>query len=675
MNKTTARQRIEKLTRQIDELRYRYHVLDDPSISDQVYDSLTRELKELESRWPELKKTNSPTYRIGGQPLDKFEKFRHEQRMLSFNDVFDFAELLDWEERIKKLLPTTVKLSYFAEVKLDGLAVTLIYKSGSLITGATRGDGIFGEDVTQNLKTIDTIPLNLRTDRPPKIFEVRGEVYIKKKSFARLNKIQRQRGGATFANPRNVAAGSIRQLDPRVAASRKLSFYAYDVVTDVGQKSHAEAHSRAKEFGLPVTPHSQYCRDLAAVKNFYKKIGQLRDKLPYQIDGIVINVNEISAYRRLGVVGKAPRGAIAYKFPAQKVTTVIKDIQLQVGRTGALTPVAIMRPVRVAGTTVARASLHNEDEIKRLDVRIGDTVVIQKAGDIIPEVIEVLKDMRTGQEKKFSFPKTYLGALVTRQADDAAHYIQDKGLIDIQKRQIYHFVSRKAFDIDGLGPKIIDQLMTAGLIKDAADIFVLTEDDLTSLERFAEKSAENLITAIDQSKEIDLARLIYALGIRHVGEESAVLLAEETRNRKQEIINERNFVKIFSNLSLDELSAMRDIGPVVAQSIYDYFHDRQSTRFVEKLFNNGVTIKSRRSAAEGRNLLGKTFVLTGHLESMTRDEAKEKIRRLGGKTNSAVSKKIDFVVAGEEPGSKYDKAQKLGVKIIDEKDFLALLNR
>lgn len=673
MTKTEAKKRIDKLVKQINKFSYEYHVLDKPSTSDAVWDSLKMELGKLEEQFPDLIKSDSPNQRVSGKALDKFTKVKHSQRMLSLNDAFNFEELEAWEERIKKLLPSSTILDYYVEVKLDGLAVTLIYEYGLLAKGATRGDGKVGEDVTQNLRTIDAIPLKLRLDKAPEILEVRGEVYIKRKDFEKINRELKEKGESEFANPRNAAAGSIRQLDPQIAAKRMLSFYCYDLISDLGQATHEQAHLKAKEMGVPVAPHAEFCSDLKTVEKFFNKIAKLRNRLPYQIDGIVINVNSIDVFKKLGVVGKAPRGAIAYKFPAEKATTVVEDIQLQVGRTGALTPVAIMKPVQVAGTTVSRATLHNEDEIERLDVRIGDTVVIQKAGDIIPDVVEVLKKLRTGKEKKFSFPKEFMGSPVVRKKGEVAHYVKDKSLSTVLKRQLTHFVSRKAYDIEGLGPKIIDQLFDGGLIKNAADIFILTKGDLEPLERFAEKAAENLVTAIEQAKQIELPRFIYALGIRHVGEETALQLTQDIANLKHKKIDHSNFLKTIQSITQEELEQMDDIGPVVTESIYEYFYDENNIEFVQQLFANGVEIKPYKPVKGANKLKDQTFVLTGHMESLTREQAKEKIRLLGGKVTSSVSKNTDYVVAGAEPGSKFDKAKKLNLEIINEKEFLKII--
>ncbi len=670
MTKDEAKKRILKLHDTIDDYRYRYHVLDDPTVSDEVYDSLTRELRGLEKRFPDLRFKNSPTERVCGKALDKFVKVTHETRMLSLADVFSFEELDAWEDRILKLLPVGTSLDYYAEVKLDGLAGSLTYDNGELVRGATRGDGRVGEDVTENLKTIHAIPLKLRGDNVPGHIVIRGEVFFKTKDFEKLNREQEKKGEPVFANPRNAAAGSIRQLDPRIAASRNLSFVGFGIGGGVNFKTSVEVHERIKEWGIPIVPYGKHCKNLDEVKEFCVQMEKKRNRIGYQIDGVVVTVNNVSLFDELGVVGKAPRGAIAYKFPAEKATTVIEDIILQVGRTGALTPVALMRPVQVAGTVVSRATLHNEDEIKRLDVRIGDTVVIQKAGDIIPDVIEVIKRLRTGKEKKFVFPKEFMGSKVVRREGEVAYYVEDKNLFAVQKERIIHFVSRKAFDIDGLGEKIVEQLMREGLIKDAADLFTLTEDDLKSLNRFADKSAMNLVKAIREAKEISLARFIFALGIRHVGEETAVLLSQNGMFDFQYPISNKNFLRNFQSLTVEQLEDVPDIGPKVARSIYDYFHDQDVVGFIERLFARGVRIKSHNIQPATNSLSGKTFVLTGTLETLTRDEAKEKIRKMGGKISSSVSKSTDYVVAGKDPGSKLDRARKLGIKIMNEKELL-----
>ncbi|PIS42290.1 MAG: NAD-dependent DNA ligase LigA [Candidatus Kerfeldbacteria bacterium CG08_land_8_20_14_0_20_40_16] len=672
MNKQQVKERIEKLRQEINHHRYLYHVLDKQEISDAALDSLKHELDELERKFPELITPDSPTQRVGGKPLDEFKKVQHKLPMLSLTDAFLFKEIQEWETRNKKLLPLETKLDYYAELKIDGLAVALIYKKGILWKGATRGDGKIGEDVTENLKTIEAIPLRVNLEnfsqsiqkKVAEELEVRGEIFMKKADFDQLNEIQEKNKQPKFANPRNAAAGSIRQLDPKITASRKLSFMAYSLVTDLGQKTHQESHELLEALGFRAgTNLNQYCPDLQAVEKYHSEVNKKRNSLPFWIDGIVININDQQTFGRLGVVGKAPRGAIAYKYPAEQATTVVEDIQVQVGRTGALTPVAHLKPVRVAGSTVARATLHNEDEIKRLDVRIGDTVIIQKAGDIIPDVVKVLSKLRTGKEKKFKMPVTcpICGSKVIRRTGEVAYYCSNKNCFAIQKEKIYHFVSKKAFDIEGLGPKIIDQLLENNLIKDVSDIFSFTASDLEPLERFAEKSAANIIEAVEKAKKITLARFIYALGIRHVGEETAIDLANHFRT-----------ISRLQKASFDDLNKIYEIGEVVARSISDFFRDNRNLQLIARLLNQGIKIKEpevrKKTAASG-----KAFVVTGTLPSLSREEAKTKIREAGGKAASSVSPSTDFVIAGDNPGSKYEKAKKLGVKIISEKELLNLL--
>ncbi|MBU1136866.1 NAD-dependent DNA ligase LigA, partial [Patescibacteria group bacterium] len=537
MTKKEATKRIAQLRKTINFYSYQYHVLDKLNISDAAWDSLKHELKQLEDAYPDLITPDSPTQRVSGQPLDKFVKVGHKEKMLSLEDAFSPEEVAAWQKRIKKLLPRE-KMDYFAELKVDGFAISLVYKNGVLATGSTRGDGKTGEDVTQNLKTIESIPLKLeiRDNFPDQIIrkkikallkkgeiEIRGEVYMTKSAFKKVNAEREKENQPLYANPRNTAAGSIRQLDPKIAASRQLNFLAYDLVSNLGQKTHQEKHQIARALGFK-TDEGKYCRHLDDIIAFWKRVEKAREKIPFQIDGLVVQVNSINLFEKLGVVGKAPRGAIAFKFAPSEATTVIEDIVIQVGRTGALTPVAKLRPVKIGGVLVTRATLHNEDEIKRLDVRIGDTVSVQRAGDVIPDVVEVIKKMRTGKEKRFTLPKKcpICGGPVVRPAGEAVHRCVNKKCAVVQKRQISHFASRNAFDIDGLGPKIIAQLMNEGLIVRPSDIFTLQEGNLIPLERFDQKSADNLINAIKDSRQITLARLIYSLGIRHVGEETAI---------------------------------------------------------------------------------------------------------------------------------------------------------
>lgn len=685
LNLKQAQQRIEKLKKEINRHRYLYHVLDKPEISDAALDSLKHELDQLEKDFPRLVTSDSPSQRVGGQPLDKFEKVKHSESMLSLNDVFSENEMFEWEKRIKKLLTTNDSLDYFAEIKMDGLAVTLIYRNGIFVQGATRGDGYIGENITQNLKTIEAIPLKLEIEKLPeeiqqkakKEIEVRGEVFMNKESLIKLNQEQKKRGESLFANPRNAAAGSLRQLDSKITAQRKLDFYVYGLVTDLGQKTHQESHQLARLFGFKDSFYNQYCSNLQDVFIYYQKIKKIRQRLPYETDGTVININDIRVFKKLGVVGKAPRGVIAYKFPGLETTTIIKDIIIQIGRTGKLTPVAVLEPINLAGVKISRATLHNEDEIKRLDVRIGDTVIVQRAGDVIPDIVRVLPNLRTGKEKKFQMPKKcpICQSKVIKREKEVDHYCSNKKCFALQLKGLYHFVSKKGFNIEHLGPKIIDQLVGGGLVKDAADIFSLTQGELESLERFAEKSAQNLIEAINQVKKISLAKFIYALGIRHVGEENAQLLAQQAIvNLKSKIskLKIMGVLKIFRSFSLEDLQGVPEIGPVVGQSIYNWFRDDKNLKLLEKFNQVGIILELPITRIS-KKLSGKTFVLTGSLDSLTRDQAKEEIRKAGGKNVSIVSKETDFIVVGDEPGSKYEKAKKLNIKIINEQEFLKMI--
>ena len=668
MDRKQAKKRIEKLHKEINHHRYLYHVLDRQEISDAALDSLKHELYKLEQEYPEFITLDSPTQRVGGKPLEKFKKIRHKTPMLSIEDVFSEGELYEWEKRIKKLLsPEFVeRIDYFTEMKIDGFAISLIYKNGIFVEGSTRGNGVIGEDVTQNLKTIESIPLRLRKLHENKSIEIRGEVYMSKEAFDKANKERKKQKLPLYANPRNTAAGSIRQLDPKLAASRELNFLAYDLVVDLGQTTHQEEHQIPKALGFKVD-EGRYCKDLKAVVAFYKEVEKKREKLPFQIDGIVVSVNNNRIFKRLGSVGKAHRGMVAFKFAAKQATTVINDIRIQVGRTGALTPVAHLKPVQLSGTTISRATLHNEDEIKRLGVKKGDTVIIQRAGDVIPDVVQVLSRLRTGKEKGFRMPKKcpVCGSKVIRPKGEVIHRCSNHRCGTVQKKGLHHFVSKKAFDIVGLGPKIINQLMDQGLISNSADIFELEEGDLALLERFGEKSAENLVKAVKQGKKIPFHRFIYALGIRHVGEESAVNLADYFRNLKN-----------LKKAEIDDFFKVKDTGEIMAKSIYNWFRSKKNLKLLEKLAKVGVKIASPPRQAQGKQakkLQAKTFVLTGELESLTRDEAKEKIRELGGDISNSVSKNTDFVVVGTEPGLKYDKAKKLEIKIIKEKQFLKMI--
>jgi len=677
MKKEEAKKRIEKLKKLINYHRYLYHVLNRQEISDAALDSLKHELYKLEQQFPEFITLDSPTQRVAGKPLEGFKKVEHKFPMLSIEDVFSEEEIRDWEDYLKRLTPSQ-KFDYFAELKIDGFAISLVYKNGIFKVGSTRGTGTVGEDVTQNLKTIESIPLKLEIhgqlpskeieEKLKKLIkkgeiEVRGEVYMDIKDFERLNKQLEKRGEKTFANPRNLAAGSIRQLDPKLAASRPLKFLAYDVVTDLGQIKHSEEHQILLVLGFK-TDKGKECKNLDEVIDFWKEISKKREKFPFQIDGIVINVNDNSIFQKLGVVGKSPRGIRAFKFSPKQATTIIEDIKLQVGRTGAITPVAHLKPVEVGGVTISRATLHNEDEIKRLGVKIGDTVIVGRAGDVIPDVIQVLPELRTGREREFKMSKNcpICGTKLIKPEGEAIWRCPNPKCPAREREYFYHFASRGAFDIVGLGPKIIDRLLDEGLISDPADLFLLKEGDISQLERFAEKSAENLILAIQSKKKITLAKFIYALGIRNVGEETAQDLAEHFDSLEK-----------LKKVSLSELQEVMDVGPVVGESIYDFFQKKRNLKFIEKLKKVRVEIIIEEKP-KYQPLKGKIFVLTGALETMTREEAKEKIRILGGEISESVSKKTDFVVIGKEPGLKFEKAKNLGIKTINEKEFLELIS-
>lgn len=676
-------ERVEKLRTVIDDLRYRYHVLDDPTVTDADYDSLMRELVGYEEQYPELQTPDSPSHRVGGKPLDKFRPIEHMYPMLSLTDAFNEEEMRAWETRMKRLVPNG-NYSYYAEVKVDGLALSLVYEDGVLQTGATRGDGRVGEDVTNNIKTIRAIPLRLRTTDKvdlSKRIEVRGEVYMPRKAFEALNKERAAQNLPLFANPRNASAGSIRQLDPSITASRQLDFMAYQII--IGRPEdriilphHHDEHDLAAELGFVSNKDNKLCQNLDEVLQYWHDFERKRAGLPYQIDGLVVGVDDMRLRNELGVVGKAPRGMIALKWPAEEVTTVVEDITVQVGRTGALTPVAILRAVEVAGTTVSRATLHNQDEIDRKDIRVGDTVVIRKAGDIIPEVVKVIKELRPKQTKPYKLPDhcPICGSPVERKEGEAAIRCTNKQCFSIQRRRLEHFVSKAAFDMEGLGPKILDRFIDEGLIKSFADLFDLKQGDVEGLERFGEKSAANIIQTIQSHKQITLARFLYALGIRNVGYETAIDLADYISQRlKQNEISER-LVETLAGISAQEWQSIPDVGPVVAQHIAEYFKQPSHQEFIQRLLDKGVVIEMpARTVATKEGVTGKSFVFTGGLETMTRDEAKEKARALGAQISESVSKKTDYVVVGSDPGSKYEKAVQLGVTVLDEQAYKQLI--
>lgn len=661
LTKHEAAQRIKKLRAEIDTYRYQYHVLNKLEISEAALDSLKHELYTLEQRYPELIIQDSPTQRVAGEPLSGFKKITHAVPMLSIEDSFSRKETEEWLARLKKLQPHA-RFDFYAELKMDGLAVSLVYEDGVFAYGATRGDGRIGEDVTHNLKTIEAIPLMLRKKIKGRV-EIRGEVYMTKTQLERLNRQLKKQGEPLLANPRNAAAGSMRQLDPKIAAERGLTFCGYSIIGELGTTTHEEAHEMIKELGVPTNPHNRFCRDLDAVEALYHEVEKKRAKLDYWIDGIVINVNDDTLFESLGVVGKTPRAILAWKFPAEQGTTVVRDIIVSVGRTGALTPVAVMDPVQLVGTTVTHATLHNEDEIKRLGLKIGDTVIVEKAGDVIPKIIQVLPKLRIGKEKAFYMPSKcpICGSSVKRQEGEVATMCANPRCFAQELAGILHFAG--AADIMGLGEKIAEQLLQNGLVREPADLYELTPNDLLGLEGFADVASQKLVNEIQSRRKMPLDRFINGLGIRHVGEETARDLAKHFGS----------FEKIRA-ATKEDLLAVDGIGEIVANSVTNFFHDARHKRRVDRLLKQVTpSIDSKKSNVTGP-FAGTTWVLTGTLDSMSREEAKEKIRALGGEITESVSKKTTYVVAGENPGSKYEKAKRLGIEVFDEPAFLQKLH-
>jgi DNA ligase (NAD+) len=667
MSKAEAKNKIEKLREELNRHIYLYYVKDAPEISDERYDLLFNELKKLELEYPDLLTDDSPTQRVGAAPLKAFKQIKHSTPLLSLDNVFSLDDLRAFHERVEKGLAKK-QTEYVAELKIDGLAVSLIYEKGLFVRGSTRGDGVTGEDITLNLKTIRAIPLKL----DDKIdLEVRGEVYLPYNDFVRLNEEREAVDEARFANPRNAAAGSLRQLDPKITAKRPLSIFVYfgsiphktEQSSPAGTKTHWEMLQYLKKLGFKTNPNIELCENLKAVESYIAKWEEKREKLDYEIDGVVIKVNSLADQKRLSTTSHAPRWAIAYKYPPMQAHTKIEDIQVQVGRTGAITPVAHLKPVHLAGVVVKRATLHNEDQIKRLEIKIGDEVVVQRAGEVIPEVVKVVKDKRTGHEKTFHFPKNcpVCGGHIHKPEGEAVARCTNAACPAQVKGKIIHFCTRDAMDIEHAGPALIEQLVDKGLINDYADLYTLKKDDLVKLERLADKSAQNIIDSIAKSKDRPLERLIYALAIRLVGKHVALVLAQRYHN-----------VDKLMNATTEELSSIHEIGPKVAQSVVDFFQEKANRHLIEKLEKAGVTLHSKRKAGP-QPLLGKTFVFTGGMEKYGRPEAEQIVRDLGGIPSGSVSKKTDYVVVGTDPGSKADKAKKLGVNIIDEAQFLKLI--
>lgn len=661
--------RIQALREQVNYHNYRYYVLDSPEISDAEYDRLFDELSELERRYPQLITPDSPTQRVGAAPLEEFKTVRHNLPMLSLNKATSEAEFLDFHRRVLELSGASERsVRYMVEPKFDGLAVELVFNQGVFTLGSTRGDGVVGEDVTLNLRTIKSVPLRLMGKPSPDVIEVRGEVIMNKDDFSRLNKNREEMGEPLFANPRNAAAGSVRQLDPRETSTRPLNIFVYGLGRVEGKEltNHWDGILYLKQMGFKISQYVELCENVEQVKAYYQKILELRNDLPYEIDGIVIKLNEFTLQHRMGELSRSPRWAIAWKFPAQQEHTTIKDIIVSVGRTGALTPVAVLEPVRVGGVEVSRASLHNEDEIKKKDVRIGDTVVVQRAGDVIPEVVKVVKSKRTGKEKKFTMPDRcpVCGSKAERPDGEALHRCTGIACPAQIKENLAHFVSKGAMDMDGLGFKFLEQMVDKKIIQDQADLYFLKKEDLMKMERMGEKLAENLLNAVDGSRNPSLTNLIYALGIRNVGYHLAGVLARHFKS-----------IDNLATQGIEDLIQVHEIGPIVAESIYNFFHNPKNLKVLKKLKRGGVKFPVEEAEAKEAPLAGRTFVLTGGLDSFSRDEVRTIIEDLGGRVSSSVSKKTDFVIVGRDPGSKYDNALKLGIQTLDEEEFKKLIGR
>lgn len=667
MEKEKISENIEKLRNELEYHNYRYYVLDDPVVTDQEYDHLLRELARLEAENPEFADPNSPTQRVGAEPLDVFRTVPHTVPMLSLQNAMTEEEVRDFHKRVIKAL-ATADVEYVMEVKIDGLAVELVYIDGLFSLGSTRGDGYIGEDITQNLRTIRSIPIRLRSeDIPiPARLEVRGEVYMGKKEFLALNAQREITGEPLFANPRNAAAGSIRQLDPRITAQRKLNVFCYAMgrVTGVEFSTHMDFLQHLQKWGFRVNPLVKLCRSIDEVIAQYRQVRSMRENMPYEIDGTVIKVNRTDYQSDLGTVSRSPRWAIAYKFEAHEERITVEDIVVSVGRTGALTPVAFLKPVTVGGVEVSRATLHNEDEIARKDIRVGDCVIVTRAGDVIPEVIRVVDPKRPGRREPFTMPPNCpaCGEPVVRPPGEAIRRCVNISCPAQIKGTIEHFASKRAMDIDGLGTKLVEQLVDRGIIRDVSDLYFLKKETLATMERMADKSAQNIIDAIEASKKRPFSRFIFALGIRQVGEHISGLLAERFSS-----------IEELMSADTDTLIAIPEIGPEAANSITAFFGDPGNHGTIERILSAGVELEYEQKG--GEQLGGLTFVFTGTLSSMSRDQAKVVVEQLGAKTASSVSKKVDYVVAGEEAGSKLDKARQLGIKVLTEGEFLDMIEK
>lgn len=658
----------DKLRREIRHNEYLYYVLDAPEITDAEYDRMMVRLRELEARYPDSIPADSPTQRVGGRASSQFTEVRHLEPLLSLGNVFSAEELRAFDERVRSGLPAGSKVEYVMEPKIDGLACSLIYENGKLVRAATRGDGVVGENVTANVRTIRSIPLTLKVpegEAVPELLDVRGEVYMPRQAFMRLNEQRAERGESEFANPRNAAAGSLRQLDPQVTASRSLSFFAYYLVGEGAQPKHSESLALLARYGFKVSENYKVVENIDEAIKYIGDFNELRQGLSYDTDGAVIKVNDVYQQRILGATGKDPRWATAYKYPPEQAETTLEDIDWRVGRTGVLTPTAVLTPVKLSGSVISRATLHNEDFIRTKDIRIGDRVIINKAGEIIPEVLRVVVEKRTGDEKEVEIPSVCpeCGWRVERQGEEAAIRCTNPHCPALGREGLIHFVSRDAMNIDGCGPSVINALLDAGLVRDAADLYSLRKDDLLKLERMGEKSADNLLAALDESKKNELDKLLFALGIRHVGAKVARILATEFGSMEK-----------LQQAQPEELAQIRDIGDKIAESAVTWLNVPANIDLVERLAAAGLTMTFTPPASQEDNpFFGKTLVFTGTMPTLGRAEAKTMAQDVGAKVSGSVSKKTDYVIAGAEAGSKLEKAQQLGVTVIDEAEFLRLL--
>jgi len=665
MKQERLKKEIERLRKKIEYHNYRYYVLDQPEISDYDYDRLYKRLQELEQQYPEYITPDSPTQRVGGEPLKEFRTVEHRVRMLSLDNTYSAEEIRDFDKRVRKSLNEPVR--YEVTLKIDGVAVTLSYRDGKFVSGATRGDGVRGDDITQNLRTINSIPLKMMIkDKTLQHIEVRGEVYLPKKSFQKLNRAREKTGQPLFANPRNAAAGTLKLLDSHEVAKRNLDIFIHTVPVAPGPefKSHCATLSRLSTVGFKVIPYIKLCSDIGQVLDYVKEWQDKRDDLEYEVDGLVIKVDDFGMRERLGSTTKSPRWAIAYKYQARRATTKLREIQLQVGRTGRITPVAVLEPVPLSGTTISRATLHNEDEIRRKDIRVGDHVLIEKGGEVIPKVVGVVKKKRSGKERVFHFPKKcpVCNQSIYRLPDEADWRCVNSSCPAQIKGRILHFASRTAMDIEGLGHVLVEKLVTSGLVKSFDDLYRLDVATLADIERMGEKSAQNLVNAIEQSKDKEFVNVLFALGIPNIGFNASNLLVDHFGD-----------IDALIKANVEELSKIHGIGHILAQSMVNYFNTKENVKLIKSLKETGLRFRTEEHKPKQAFLKGTTFVFTGELDSMTRQEAEILVRKYGGHPCSSVSKKTDYVIAGKDPGSKYEKAKKLGIKIIGEKGFRRLV--